>query len=161
MIIGVSPVPTSPVSQTGRSLVPASQLDTSHHVSDLPVWAVASACGGGPGLSLVRVRCRSQGRNRPRAARRPGARTETGAQPERLSSKPEINSNANRVASLKEHLLPGLDDELPRMVSESVAKSRNTSPTAAIATRCRLGMGIQRRRLLRTLLQSTWRPCSS
>jgi hypothetical protein len=38
MNIGASPVPTSPVSQpdseTGRSLVPASQLDMSHHVSE-------------------------------------------------------------------------------------------------------------------------------
>jgi hypothetical protein len=71
---------------------------------------------------------------------RPGARTETGAQPESLSSKPEINSNANRVASLKEHLLPGLDDELPRMapVSESVAKSPNT---VARLRPLRLGVG--------------------
>jgi hypothetical protein len=34
MNIGALPVPTSPVSQTGRSLVPASQLDISHHVSE-------------------------------------------------------------------------------------------------------------------------------
>ena len=31
MNIGASPVPTSPVSHSGRSLVPASQLDMSHH----------------------------------------------------------------------------------------------------------------------------------
>ena len=34
MNIGASPVPTSPLSQTGRSLVPTSQLDMSHHVSE-------------------------------------------------------------------------------------------------------------------------------
>ena len=34
MNIGASPVPTSPVSHSGRSLVPASQLDISHHVSE-------------------------------------------------------------------------------------------------------------------------------
>jgi hypothetical protein len=36
MNIGASPVPTSPVSHSGRSLVPTSQLDTgiSHHVSE-------------------------------------------------------------------------------------------------------------------------------
>jgi hypothetical protein len=34
MNIGTSPVPTSPVSHSGRSLVPTSQLDISHHVSE-------------------------------------------------------------------------------------------------------------------------------
>jgi hypothetical protein len=31
MNVGASPVPTSPVSHSGRSLVPTSQLDISHH----------------------------------------------------------------------------------------------------------------------------------